>query len=166
MDENETYPWSGVFGDLNSDDQLSVARLVEAGGAVKGTAEEIIPRLKRTQKLALLRVKATHRIVGVAALKTPNRTYRANTFDAAGVAIAGYETALELGYVVIADDMQGRRLSGGLVDIVAKEILKPAFATTDSDTMKKNLQRSGFTRMGHEWQGQRGALSLWTITPR
>lgn len=166
MVEDERYLWSGVFGDLSSDDQLSVTRLVEEGGAIQGNAEEIIVRLKRTRKLALLRVKATDRIIGVAALKTPNQGYRADKFAAAGVPIAGYETAAELGYVVIAEDMQRRRLSGGLVDAIAKEIRESTFATTDSKTMKNNLQRSGFTRAGQEWQGQKGTLSLWTITPR
>lgn len=166
MVENETYSWSGVFGDLNSNDQLSVTRLVEDGGAIEGTAEKIITRLKRTRKLALLRVKATDRIIGVAALKTPNQRYREDKFAAAGVSIAGFETAPELGYVVIAEDMQGRRLSGGLVEAIAKEIREPAFATTDSNTMRNNLQRSGFTRVGQEWQGKKGALSLWTITHR
>jgi len=136
------------------------------GGAIEGTAEEIIWRLKRTTKLALLRVKTTNRIVGVAALKTPDQGYRADKFAAAGVPIVGYEAAPELGYVVVAEDMRGRRLSGGLVDTIAKEIRKPAFATTDSNTMRNNLQRAEFIKVGQEWPGQKGALSLWTITPR
>lgn len=165
MVESETYPWFGVFGNLNSYDQLSVTRLVEKGGAIEGAADEIMMRLKRTRKLALLRVEGTDRIVGVAALKTPNQWYRADTFAAAGVSIFGYETASELGYVVIAKEMQGRRLSGGLVDAIAMSIRETAFATTDSNTMRNNLRRSGFTRVGQEWLGQKGALSLWTINP-
>jgi len=87
-------------------------------------------------------------------------------FALAGVPIAGFERAPELGYVVVAKDMRGRRLSGDLVDMISKEIREPSFATTDSSTMKKNLQRSGFIRAGQEWQGQKGALSLWTFSPR
>jgi predicted GNAT family N-acyltransferase len=166
MVESGIIRWSGAFGDLSSDDQLLVARLVKEGGAIKGTLEEITQRLKRTRNLALLRIKLNNRIVGVAALKTPTRTYRADKFAAASVPITGYETALELGYVVIAEDMRGKKLSGCLCDAIAKEIRGPAFATTDSDTMKRNLQRLGFTRAGREWQGRKGALSLWTITPR
>lgn len=165
MVDNETYLWSGIFGDLSLDDQRSVARLVEEGGAIEGTAEDIMLRLKRTRRLALLRVKATDRIVGSAALKTPNRAYRRDKFAAAGVPIIGYEDAPELGYVVIADDKKGKRLSGCLVDAIAQEIREPAFATTDDNTMRHNLERSGFTRVGQQWQGKKGALSLWTITP-
>ena len=166
MVENDTYLWSGAFDDLNFDEQQSVARLVEDGGAIEGVAEVIIQRLKRTRKLALLRVNATNRIVGIAALKTPNQGYREEKFAAAGFPIIGYETAPELGYVVIAEEMKGRRLSGSLVDAIIKEIGEPAFATTDDNTMRNNLQRSGFTRAGREWRGRKGMLSLWTITPR
>lgn len=166
MVESDVNPWSGAFGDLSPDDQLLVAQLVKEGGAIQGTVEEITQRLMRTRNLTLLRVKANNRIVGVAALKTPTRKYRADKFAAAGVPISSYEAALELGYVVVADDMRGGKLSGRLCDAIAKEICGPAFATTDSNTMKSNLRRSGFTRAGQEWQGRKGALSLWVITPR
>lgn len=165
MVENEINRWFGAFDDLSSEDQLEVARLVKDGGAISGTVEQITQRLMRTRQLALLRVKLNNRVVGVAALKTPTKQYRADKFAAAGVPIAAYETALELGYVVVAEDMRGKKLSGDLSDAIAKEIRGPAFATTDSNTMKKNLQRSGFSRVGHEWQGLKGALSLWIITP-
>ncbi len=166
MVESEINSWFGVFDDLSSDDQVLVARLVKAGGAIRGTLEEITQRLKRSRNLALLRVKLNNRIVGVAALKTPTKQYRADKFAAASVPIAAYDTALELGYVVVAKDMRAKsypetfatqspRRSAGL----------PAFAATDSSTMKKNLQRSGFTKVGREWQGRKGALSLWIITP-
>lgn len=166
MVRSETNRWSGAFGDLSCDDQFLVARLVKEGGAIKGTVEQIAQRLERTRKLFLLRIKVDNRIIGVAALKTPTSKYRARKFSAAGVPIANYANALELGYVVIAEEMRGQKLSGVLCDAVSQEISEPAFATTDSNTMKKNLERSGFTTAGREWQGRKGMLSLWLITPR
>lgn len=166
MPDNNPLPWSGEFGQLDADDRRAVAELIRVGGAIIGTVGEIALRLDRTRRLALLRVPATGRIVGVAALKTPGRGYRADKFKKAGVAIAGFEHALELGYVVIAQDMQGRRLSGGLVQAIAADLKQPTFATTDSNTMKHNLARSGFTQFGGAWQGQKGMLSLWTFAPR
>ncbi|HMG48838.1 MAG TPA: hypothetical protein VK614_15430 [Allosphingosinicella sp.] len=166
MAEGDTYPWAGTFDDLAPDDRLSVAQLVVDGGAVLGTVNQIAARLKNARTLVLLREEGTDRIVGVASLKNPDRRYRLKKFADAGIAIAGYEDAPELGYVVVAKDMRGKQLSGGLVDLIAKEIREPTFATTDSDTMKNNLSRSGFSRVGREWQGQKGALSLWTLTPR
>lgn len=166
MIESETNCWSGVFGELSRDDQLFVARIVKEGGAIEGTVKEITQRLSRTRNLVLLRVKEDNRIVGVAALKNPDANYRANKFVAASVPIGDYATAPELGYVVISEEMRGQKLSGNLCDAIAQEICEPAFATTDNSTMKKNLKRSGFTKVGREWKGQKGMLSLWTTTPR
>jgi hypothetical protein len=41
----------------------------------------------------------------------------------------------------------------------------PTFATTDNNVMHNNLGRSGFTRVGGEWQGKKDMLSLWIIAP-
>ncbi|CAH0499290.1 hypothetical protein NVSP9465_04389 [Novosphingobium sp. CECT 9465] len=56
-------------------------------------------------------------------------------------------------------------LSGDLVEAIAGAINEPAFATTDSNTMRNNLARSGFRRVGTDWQGSKGDLSLWVIDP-
>jgi hypothetical protein len=166
MPDDAALPWSGEFSQLDADDRRAVAELVKAGGAIIGTVAEIAFRLDRTRRIALLRRPATGRIIGAAALKTPRGGYRADKFEKAGVAITGFEHAIELGYVVIAEDMQGRRLSGGLVEAIAADLSQPTFATTDSNTMKHNLARSGFTQSGGAWQGQKGMLSLWTFASR
>ncbi|WP_323009593.1 hypothetical protein [Paracoccus sp. (in: a-proteobacteria)] len=162
---DDIYPWTGNFNDLAPDDQRTVAQLVVRGKAVAGTVDDLLARLKRTRCVALLREVGTDRIVAVAALKQPVATYRRGNFTKACVPIAGFEAALELGYVVIALDMQGKQLSGRLVTAIAEKMTGPTFATTDSNTMRNNLERSGFTRVGDEWQGKKGLLSLWTITP-
>jgi len=162
---DETYPWSGDFNDLDPSDQRVVAQLVVKGRAVTGTVEDLLARLKRTRCVALLRKTGTNCIVAVAAWKQPAATYRRNNFAAAGTPITGFEAAPELGYVVIAPDMRGKHLSGSLVDVIVRQITEPTFATTDSNTMRNNLQRSGFTRVGQDWKGKKGMLSLWTIIP-
>ena len=162
---NDTYPWSGNFNDLASDDQRAVAELVVRGKAVVGTVDDLLARLRRTQSIALLREGGTNRIVAAAAWKQPAANYRRDNFTKAGAPIAGFETAPELGYVVISPDMRGKQLSGGLVTAIVEQITAPTFATTDNNTMRNNLERSGFTRVGDEWQGKKGLLSLWTITP-
>jgi len=159
------YPWCGCFNDLASGDQRSVAQLVASGNAVRGSTDDLLARLKRTRCVALLREEGTDRIVGGAAWKQPAADYRRATFINAGTLISGFEAAPELGYVVIATDMQGKQLSGGLVTAITDKITEPTFATTDSNTMRKNLERSGFIRVGGEWQGKKGMLSLWTMTP-
>lgn len=161
----DTYHWSGDFNDLVPDDQRYVAELVVRGKAVVGTVNDLLGRLKKTRSVALLREAGTDRIVAAAAWKQPFATYRRNTFTKAGASLAGFEAAPELGYVVISRDMQGKQLSGGLVDAIVERITEPTFATTDSNTMRNNLERSGFIRVGRDWQGKKGMLSLWTITP-
>jgi predicted GNAT family N-acyltransferase len=146
--------WSCGFTDLVADDRRSVAELVMDGGAIVGSIEQVSTRLNRTQTLVLLREQATDRVVGVAALKKPGQRYRANKFATAGVQITGFEATPELGYVVVAEDMRGKQLLGGLVDTIATSLREPVFATTDSDTMRNSLTRSGFIRVGREWQGQ------------
>jgi hypothetical protein len=162
---DETYPWTGAFTELSADDQLAVAQLVVKGRAVSGTVDDLLARLGRTKCVALLREAGTDRIAGTAAWKTPGTTYRRDKFVAAGAPIRGFETAPELGYVVIAADKRGGRLSGGLVNAIVNEITLPTFATTDNKTMRGNLERSGFTRVGHDFEGKKGDLSLWTIRP-
>jgi predicted GNAT family N-acyltransferase len=162
--EGNVYSWTGTFDNLDAVDRLSIAQLVVDGGAVLGTVDQIAERLRSARVLVLLRAEGTNRIVGIASLKNPDPIYRLTKFADAGVAIGGYEHAPELGYVVVAEDMRGKQLSGRLVDLIANEIREAAFATTDSGTMKNNLSRSGFKRVGREWQGQKGALSLWTLT--
>jgi hypothetical protein len=162
---DETYPWSGLFTDLAAPEQLAVAQLVVRGEAVVGSVEDLFARLRRARCLAILRETGSARIVAMAAWKQPTAIYRHSNFTAAGAPIAGFEAALELGYVVVAPDMRRKQLSGGLVDTIAAQITEPTFATTDSPIMRNNLERSGFIRIGNEWQGKKGMLSLWTFTP-
>lgn len=166
MADIEQIFWSGKFIDLMANDRRLVAQLVKDGGAIVGSINQIITRLCRTQKLVLLREHATDRVVGVAALKKPSQEYRTGKFKIARVPITGFEVAPELGYIVVAKDMRGKQLSGGLVDAIAKDLREPVFATTDSNTMRNNLGRSGFTQVGQEWQGEKAMLALWTFTPR
>lgn len=163
---SDIYPWSGNFNDLHADDQRAVARLVVEGKAVDGNVDDLLARLKRTRCVAILREMSTDRIVAVAAWKRPGTAYRQSKFRAAGAPIAGFEAAPELGYVVRAAHMQGKQLSGGLVDAIVQQITEPTFATTSSNTMRIQLERVGFTRVGGDWQGKKGMLSLWTITPQ
>lgn len=130
-----------------------------------GSVGQIHQRLQRARKVVLLKA-SEGLILGVAALKTPEDGYRTSTFANAGIPIAGFETAPELGYVVVAPEMKGKRLSGVLVAEVAKDTTVPLFSTTDNLTIKHNLERAGFEKVGREWLGKKGTLSLWTKSTR
>ena len=155
-------PWLGTFSALSAGDQQVVAQLVVDGGALNATREQIAGRLARAYLLVLLREVGTDRIIAVGSLKSPDAGYRRRTFvEKARVAVDGFERASELGYVVVAADMRGKRLSGLLVEHVVIALEGPCYATTDDATMKKNLSRCGFAEVGQAWRGQRGMLSLW-----
>lgn len=158
--------WLGSFADLSLIDQHEVAGLIKAGGAIHGSVEEILPRLRRTRMIALLREGNRGRIVGVGALKMPLKQYRESRFAYAGASIAGFEQAPELGYVVIHSERRGQMLSSVLVEAIAMAIDEPAFATTDSNTMRNNLGRLGFMGVGTDWQGSKATLSLWVTDTR
>jgi len=113
----------------------------------------------------LLREAGTNRIVGVGVLKAPSANYRSNKFAEAGVDIDGYEDAPELGYVAVANDMEGQGLAERLVRAVVDPLTEGCFATTDNPRMHGKLSRAGFLRQGQHWQGARGKLSLWTRPP-
>jgi hypothetical protein len=166
MVDPDLTPWIGTFDDLEATDRLAAVQLVVAGGAVVGGIAQLTTRLRNAHRLGLLREPPSGRIIGVAALKRPDPHYRTQVFEHAGVAIVGYAVSPELGYVVVAGDKRGNQLSGRLVNLIAEKTHEPVFATTDNRTMKSNLLRSGFTRAGREWDGQKGALSLWLLAPR
>lgn len=159
--ENQLVRWSGSFADLSFSDRRAVAELVKVGGAIQGSVEDILQRLYRTRIVTLFREVEGNRIVGVGALKTPLRHYRQSRFANAGASIGGFEEAPELGYVVVHSDWRGQRLSGDLVEAITKAIDGPVFATTDNNKMFNNLARSGFVKVGTDWQGSKALLSLW-----
>jgi len=127
LSETRTYQWCGFFSDLIGADQLEAAQLIKAGGAVIATEEQIILRQKNPRKIALIRESATDGIIGTAALKVPEAAYRADLFSKAGVPIAGFEDAPEIGYVVVAKGWRGKMLSGSLVHAIANNVTEAAF---------------------------------------
>ncbi len=166
MADDQSVSWTGRFNDLGREDQRAVAALVKEGGAIPDSIEQIMPRLARSHRVELLREPGTNRIVGAGVLKDPSTNYRCNKFAEAGVATHGYEDAPELGYIVVAKNMEGQGLGERLVRAVADPLTKGCFATTDNPRMHGKLSRAGFSRQGQEWQGARGKLSLWTRPAR
>ena len=164
--DDQPVSWTGRFTDLGRDDQRALAALVKDGGAIPDTIERILPRLGRSHRVELLREPGTNRIVGAGVLKDPSTNYRCKKFAEAGVAIDGYEDAPELGYIVVAKDMEGQGLGERLVRAVADPLTKACFATTDNPRMHGKLSRAGFSRQGQDWQGARGNLSHWTRPAR
>ncbi len=63
--------------------------------------------------------------------------------------------------MAVDKDNRGPHLSSKIVDELLLKSDGQMFATTDSDRMKNSLMRTGFKKIGEEWTGKRGLLSLW-----
>ena len=89
-----------------------------------------------------------------------------NNLAKAGASLAGFEAAPELGYVVISGEMRGQRLSRWSRRRNRRANYRADLSRLpETIRMRNNLERSDFVRVGGEWQGKKGMLSLWTITP-
>ena len=145
-----------VPGDLTAAELERCVTIIEAGDAVDpGSARAELPRSK-----VVAIARKGDEIVGVGAIKRVRRDYVARIAQRSGVTLAS-ETP-ELGYVARDRKHRGSRLSLRIVAALLSMHRGPLFATTDHDRMKQTLSESGFVEQGHEWQGKRGWLSLWT----
>ena len=157
--------WIGPFEELIPDEREIVVSLVKTGGAIVGSVESIAARLHNAHFIALLREHRTERIIAVGALKNPSAGYRLDKFKKAGVLLQGFGAAPELGYVVVRSDLRGKQLSSRIIDLILGRVSEPIWATTDNNTMRNNLRRSGFVLVGSNWKGEKGDLTLWTYKP-
>jgi hypothetical protein len=141
--------------DLSEDEMQQSVTIVCEGGAVdRERATKNIPRVR-----LLVVVRTGKTIVGVGAIK---RIQRRHTSDVAK--LSGYPldpATPELGYVAVHPKYRQRGLSGRILAALDKQHPGVLFSTTDDANMKKTLIGGGFANKGHEWEGQRGMLSLW-----
>jgi len=106
-------------------------KLVIEGGAVnpRGLSE----RIRKASRLLFLRA-SDNQLVGVGALKHPRVAYRNRVFADARATASADEYPVELGWVVVTQSHQGRRLStrivGELLPFAKNENI---FATTRAD---------------------------------
>ena len=106
-------------------------KLVIEGGAVN--PQGLVQRIREASRLLFLRA-SDDQLVGVGALKHPRAAYRSKVFADAQATASADEYPVELGWVVVTQSHQGRRLStrivGELLPFVKNENI---FATTRAD---------------------------------
>ena len=106
-------------------------KLVVAGGAVN--PEGLALRIRNASRLLFLRGLDDH-LVGAAALKHPRPEYRSKVFADARATVSADQFPVELGWVVVAQSYQGRRLSTRMVgELLAFAKNENIFATTRAD---------------------------------
>jgi GNAT superfamily N-acetyltransferase len=106
-------------------------KLVIEGGAVN--PQGLVQRIREASRLLFLRA-SDDQLVGVGALKHPRAAYRSKVFADAQATASADEYPVELGWVVVTQSHQGRRLStrivGELLPFAKNENI---FATTRAD---------------------------------
>ena len=106
-------------------------KLVIEGGAVN--PQGLVQRIREASRLLFLRA-SDDQLVGVGALKHPRAAYRSKVFADARATASADEYPVELGWVVVTQSHQGRRLStrivGELLPFAKNENI---FATTRAD---------------------------------
>ena len=87
--------------DLLKDERAEVARLVKEGGAVKGAIGQIEGRIANAYLWIIARQGKD--IVGVAALKAPQQSYRDKLQRETGIELSEEKYPAELGYVAVSE---------------------------------------------------------------
>jgi predicted GNAT family N-acyltransferase len=135
------------------------AALVNAGSEV--VSEGLESRVREANALFFLRENSC--LLGIAALKNPNSTYRASVFKKAAASASAAQFPLELGWVFVLPSARGRKLSHSLVQAALSHSAgKNVFATsrTDNPGMHVPLLAASFFKHGVEYASSRGTHRL------
>jgi GNAT superfamily N-acetyltransferase len=105
---------SSIFvpSDCGAEALADFEKLVVDGGAVN--PEGLAQRIRNASRLLFLRT-SDGQLVGAGALKHPRPSYRNRVFAEARATVSADEYPVELGWVVVAKEYQGRRLSTRMV---------------------------------------------------
>lgn len=154
-----TIPTVKTPSQCSSVEREDFAALVLAGGEV--VAEGLAERIETAH--ALLFLRETSCLVGIAALKNPNASYRASVFKKAAATPRHGEYPLELGWVFVLPSARGKGYSKALVKAaVAHAGSARVFATsrTDNTYMHASLLEASFIKHGNDYASQRGTHQL------
>ena len=133
--------------------------LVRAGGEV--SIQGLTERIRGAAALVFARVDGS--VVGVAALKQPQASYRRRISSECGAPISATEFPYELGWVYVLPEARGKSYSHLLSHAALAESKgSGVFATsrTDNIAMHRSLAKVGFVSIGNPFVSGRGKHSL------
>ena len=139
--------------DFSDAERAPFRALVRAGGEVGGPALET----NITTAKALVMLGQEGELLGVAALKRPQASYRKRIAAKANADLAGSSFPYELGYIFIVPEAQGRKLSHRLVAAALEQADGAgvfATARTDNAAMLATLAKAGFETAGEAYRGR------------
>lgn len=140
-------------GRFSQDERDLFGVLVRQAGEVGKNA---LATNMRTAK-ALVFGRLSGKVLGIAALKRPQASYRRRIGGKAGIDLGPAHYPYELGYVFLLPEAQGKKLSHGLVAAALAHADGAAvFATARADNaaMLAALAKAGFKQAGHDYRGR------------
>ena len=143
---------------FSQDERDLFSSLVQQAGEVGENA--LATNMKSAKALVFGRIAGE--VLGIAALKRPQASYRKRIGRKAGVEIGPESYPYELGYVFVLPKAQGKKLSHFLVAAALAHTEGAAvFATTRTDNvaMLATLAKAGFRQFGQDYRG-RGARAI------
>jgi len=138
---------------FSQDERDLFGALVREAGEV---GESALATNIRTAK-ALVFGRLAGKVLGIAALKRPQLSYRKRIGGKAGVDLGPASYPYELGYVFLLPEAQGKKLSHGLVAAAlacADGAAVFATARADNAAMLAALAKAGFKQAGHDYRGR------------
>jgi GNAT superfamily N-acetyltransferase len=138
---------------FSHDERALFGALVRQAGEVGENA--LATNMKTAKALVFGRIAG--KVLGIAALKRPQASYRKRIGGKAGVDLGPEYYPYELGYVYVLPEAQGQKLSHGLVAAAltcADGAAVFATARADNAAMLAALARAGFKQAGQEYRGR------------
>lgn len=152
-------------GECDAKDLGDFLELVRAGSEV--SPEGLEDRIRRASWLFFLLLGDC--LVGIAALKRPNESYRTYVAGCSGVSVKEEDYPYELGWVFVTHSARGHKYSTDLTRAaVAVSGGKGIFATssTENRAMHASLRKCGFSAVGKAYASERGEHTLQVFTRR
>ena len=144
---------------FSQDEQRRFCELIEAGDEV----DTFVLRQNVESAKTLVFARSERRLLGVAALKFPQPSYRKKIARNSGFSLQSDLYPFELGYVFVQEAARGKGLSHRLVTAALNEVRgKQVFATvrTDNLAMLRTLNQAAFSHVGKDYPGRKEGTSI------
>lgn len=132
---------------LSSKERVAFEQMVLLGGQVNPvTLPGLIDRA-----LALALAEVHGELVGVGAIKRPNKSHAKGVFQKANPGLAAENFSFELGWVFVAEAGRGNRLASRIVESLMPSLQDHSSYATSSvnnDKMHSSLRRFGYSQVG------------------
>lgn len=139
--------------EFSDDDRAVFGKLVQEGGEVDSNV--LAMNIKCAKALVVGR--CSDDILGIAALKRPQASYRKRIGNQAGADLAEEIFPYELGYIYLRPEMRGKGRSRCLVAHALDHADGAgvfATARVDNIAMVRTLERMGFRSVGEDYNGR------------